>query len=97
MTTANQIFLDECKKEHGSVVFGDIEYVATQQPYISDNGETYQSSALSLAMLNDAGAMPQDHNAGVDGVATIYWEITCFNSDDEANACDWDNALNVEL
>jgi len=95
MSQANTNYFNECKSEYGSVVYDGVEYAPIQQPFASDDGKTYQASALSLAMLNDAGDTPEEHSAGVDGVATIFWEITCPDSDDESNACDWEQALEV--
>jgi hypothetical protein len=97
MSEENKTYFALCKKENGSVVFNGVEHAAIQQPYVSDDGETYQALAVSLSMLNKAGDKPGEHDPSIDETSTIYWEITCHNSDDESNACDWSESLRVEL
>lgn len=97
MSEANTEYFQKCGADNGSVNNVDgTEYALTQQAYICDDGKTYQAAVISLAMLNEAGDTPDDYNPSVQS-ATAFWEITCFDSDDESNVCDWDKPLVIEL
>lgn len=98
MSNANSSYYDECKKQHGSVRDVDgTEYALTQDAYISDDGNTYEASVVSMDMLNEAGTTPDDYNPSIDPAATAYWEIICDDCDDQSNACDWDKPLVIKL
>ena len=51
----------------------NVTYTLSQQAHISDDGQTYQASAVSPT----------------GDTVLVLWDITCTDSDDESNACDW--------
>ncbi|OPA76726.1 hypothetical protein BVG16_16275 [Paenibacillus selenitireducens] len=55
------------------------EYRTTQDPHISDDGETYQAHALNT-----------DNEEFL-----ITWDITNNETTDESEACDWDSPIGI--
>ena len=72
----------KCNSEmQAYVVHNDKKLYLSQQAYISDDGLTYEASAID-----------DDENN-----YKIYWDVTCQDADDESDACDWDDFRVVEL
>lgn len=57
-----------------------VEYRTTQDPYVSDEGDTYQAHALD-AEGNEY---------------LITWEVANGETEDESDACDWDSPINIK-
>lgn len=56
------------------------EFRTTQDPYITDDGESYKAEAIS----------------SFGDEVTVYWEVIDNETTDESEACDWDNPVTVE-
>lgn len=55
------------------------EYRTTQDPYINDDGSQYQAHAVDV-----------DNNEYI-----IVWEVTNAETEDESEACNWDEPLAI--
>jgi len=96
MTTKNKAFFDKCKARNGSVHDGSRqEYALLEQPYISDSGNTFQATAVTIGMLNSADE-DGEHDVLFDKHAMIFWNIIHHNITDDSDACDWDKPVNLE-
>ena len=77
--------------EWGTVQTDDGQTVhVLQSPYIS-------SGTMDRAHYEAMGRTVQQIESGDSDYYMIVWEIICPDTDDESNACDWDNPVSVEL
>lgn len=93
------------RKKYGMVVFNGIEYVLTQQAYPDHykNGVRYFSSAMDK---NGNMALMEWETCDDWNEASELWETMHHESimddlpgilEEESNACDWDNPINVTI
>lgn len=84
------------KKKFGSVTSGSTELVLTQNPFLSDDGQHYESSAASEQQLS-----VDNYDPSIDPGYQVYWEIhpgfDLADHNDEADACDWDTPSSIRL
>lgn len=75
MTTFNEL-----NATNSTIIeFEGKELRTTQDPHISDDGETYKAHAVDV-----------ENNEYI-----ITWEVTNAETTDESESCDWDNPVGV--
>lgn len=86
----NAMSINDMEKKFGSVEFEGAKYILIQDAYLS-NRDAYGDAAY-FANAVKAGDTPDD---GYVPVYTVEWEIINQDTDDEADACDWDAPYDV--
>ena len=86
----NVMSIDEMEKKFGSVEFEGAKYILIQDAYINNRDAygdaAYFANAVKVGDTPDEGHVP---------IYTVEWEIINPETEDEADACDWDTPDDV--
>jgi len=88
-------YLENLKKENGSVFFDGTEYFLEEDAHLSLLGDSYEAIALTEKIIKANGETPEDFDPMFDKHFIVCWEITDLNTDDHSNSCDWENPIKV--
>lgn len=86
----NAMSINDMEKKFGSVEFEGAKYILIQDAYLS-NRDAYGDAAY-FANAVKAGDTPDN---GYVPVYTVEWGIINPETEDEADACDWDSPADV--
>ena len=81
--------INDMEKKFGSVEFEGAKYILIQDAYLDNEGygeAAYFANAIKVGDTQDNGYVP---------VYTVEWGIINPETEDEADACDWDTPADV--
>ena len=86
----NEMSINEMEKKFGSVEFEGTKYILIEDAYLTNRDAygdaVYRANAVKIGDVPDEGYIP---------VYAVEWEISNPETEDEADACDWDSPADI--